>query len=419
MATAATAPSREYPPPVDSADEFVKRELDAEDERIDVGVVIVGGGPAGLACANRLLQLLAEDEPRCPSASARCRWRWSRRARRAARTTCRARCMRPRRCGSCSRTSTRRSGRSLRRGGQGGGLLMLTSKQRAAAQADAAAVPQPRQLRRVGRRAGRWLAEKAEEAGAYILHRDRGHSCSSRTASCVGVRSGDKGRGKDGEELGNFEPGSDVMAKATVLAEGTLGPSHRRRDPRLRPRRRTATTGVGARRQGGLGGPEAARPVIHTLGWPLRKRAPSTASSAARWIYPMGEDKVSIGFVVGLDYTDATCLGPRRAPGVQAHPLVREILEGGKRVAWGAKTIPDGRLLGDAAAHGAGHRARRRRAGMVNMLTLKGIHYAIHAGCSPPRRSSRRSRTARRTSRPTSSAVEDSVIGKDLYDRGT
>ena len=55
------APS-EFPPPVSSPDEFVKRELDSEDDRIEVGVVIVGGGTAGLACANRLLQLLADDE---------------------------------------------------------------------------------------------------------------------------------------------------------------------------------------------------------------------------------------------------------------------------------------------------------------------------------------------------------------------
>ena len=65
----------QFPPPVDSQQEFIKRELDDEDERIEVGVAIVGGGPAGLACANRLLQLLADDAGAHRSASARCRWR--------------------------------------------------------------------------------------------------------------------------------------------------------------------------------------------------------------------------------------------------------------------------------------------------------------------------------------------------------
>ena len=81
------APSQ-FPPPVDPREEFVKRELDDEDERIDVGVAIVGGGPAGLACAIRLMQLL-EDEPELTEAPRRgARSRSSRRARRAARTTC-------------------------------------------------------------------------------------------------------------------------------------------------------------------------------------------------------------------------------------------------------------------------------------------------------------------------------------------
>ena len=78
------APS-EFPPPVDSVGEFIRRELDGEDDRIDVGVVILGGGTAGLACANRLLQLLGDDP------DAKCRLPWSRRPRHAAVTISRAR----------------------------------------------------------------------------------------------------------------------------------------------------------------------------------------------------------------------------------------------------------------------------------------------------------------------------------------
>ena len=70
---------------------------------------------------------------------------------------------------------------------------------------------------------GRFLAEKAEEAGVYILAETAATKLLVEDRIVKGVRSGDRGRGKDGEELGNFEPGSDVVAKATVLAEGTIG----------------------------------------------------------------------------------------------------------------------------------------------------------------------------------------------------
>jgi electron-transferring-flavoprotein dehydrogenase len=120
--------------------------------------------------------------------------------------------------------------------------------------------------------------------------------------------------------------------------------------------------------------------VIHTMGWPLRK--------AARWnefggsfIYPMGEDKVSLGLVVGLDYTDATFSCHDALQLLKTHPFVRKILEGGKRVGWGAKTIPSGgywsmpKRLAVPGMVIAGDNAS-----MVNVPELKGIHYAMHAG---------------------------------------
>jgi electron-transferring-flavoprotein dehydrogenase len=100
--------------------------------------------------------------------------------------------------------------------------------------------------------------------------------------------------------------------------------------------------------------------VIHTLGWPLRYGAKHKEFGGS-WIYPMGDDRVSIGFVVGLDYTDATVSGHDLLQQFKTSKLVRRILEGGERVGLGGQGDPRGRLLGDAQAVGAGHGHRRRR----------------------------------------------------------
>ena len=226
---------------------------------------------------------------------------------------------------------------------------------------------------------GRFLGEQAEEKGVYILSETSADKLLVEDRIVRGVRSGDKGRGKDGEELSNFEPGSDVVAKATVLAEGTLG----------------HLTGAaldyfdlhGADPQRWELGVkevwEVEKPldrVIHTMGWPLRKRAKWNEFGGS-FIYPMGEDKVCIGMVVGLDNTDATLSCHDLLQELKTHSFVRKILEGGKRVAWGAKTIPSGgywsmpRRLSVPGMVIAGDAA-----GMVNIPELKGIHYAMHAG---------------------------------------
>ena len=81
--------------------------------------------------------------------------------------------------------------------------------------------------------------------------------------------------------------------------------------------------------------------VIHTMGWPLRKGAKYNEFGGS-FIYPMGEDKLCIGMVIGLDYTDSTLSCHDLLQELKTHPFVKDMLEGGERVAWGAKTIPSG-----------------------------------------------------------------------------
>jgi len=187
---------------------------------------------------------------------------------------------------------------------------------------------------------GRWLAERAEEGGAMILPETAGDKLLVSHGRVVGVRSGDKGRGRDGEPMGNYEPGADLVAKITVLAEGTQG----------------HLTGVAIDRFG-LAGSEpqvwelgvkeiwkVAKPlrnVVHTMGWPLRTAA-KYREFGGSFIYPMGDDMLTIGMVVGLDYRDATFSAHDVLQEFKTHPMIRGILEGGKRIAWGAKTLPSG-----------------------------------------------------------------------------
>jgi electron-transferring-flavoprotein dehydrogenase len=226
---------------------------------------------------------------------------------------------------------------------------------------------------------GRFLGQQAEDAGVYILPETAAYKLIVEDGKVLGVRTGDKGLGPDGQPLGNFEPGSDVVGKVTVLAEGTQG----------------HLTGAAIKHFGlGSGEPqqweigvkevwEVQKPldrIIHSMGWPLRLRA-KYREFGGSFVYPMGEDKVSMGFVVGLDYRDATFSAHDVLQEFKTHPMIQDILEGGKRVAWGAKTLPSGGywamptrlsvpgmvMAGDAA-------------GMVNVPKLKGIHLAMHAG---------------------------------------
>jgi electron-transferring-flavoprotein dehydrogenase len=120
--------------------------------------------------------------------------------------------------------------------------------------------------------------------------------------------------------------------------------------------------------------------VIHTLGWPLRPSA-RFREFGGSFLYPLGEDMVSIGMVVGLDYADTELSVHDLLQELKTHPLVRAILDGGERVEWGAKTIPEGGLLAlPCALHAPGLLLCGDGAGFVNVPALKGVHYAVESG---------------------------------------
>jgi electron-transferring-flavoprotein dehydrogenase len=370
-----TKPS-DYPPPFNSA-EFVAEPSDPPEERIDVGVLIVGAGPAGLACAIRLGQLL-EEHPE---------------ARERLGEVPVAVLEKGKQPGSHSVSGAVVNPRALRRlFGERLRVEDMPFYDRVDHEAvyllrrgAAIRIPTPPTMKNDGNyvaslsQLSRWLAEQAESVGAAILPETAAETLLVSDGRVRGVRTGDKGRGRDGQPLPNFEPGSDVTARVTVLCEGTQG----------------HLTGVALDRFGlegenpqvwALGVKEiwkVAKPldrVIHTLGWPLRPGA-KYREFGGSFIYPMGEDMVSLGMVVGLDHRDAELSVHDLLQQLKTHRLVRGLLEGGERIGWGAKTIPEGGFVAlPKRLHAPGLLLCGDGAGFVNVPALKGIHYAIESG---------------------------------------
>ena len=214
-----------FPPPVDSPKEFIKRGLDPEDELIEVGVAIVGGGTAGLACANRLLQLLADD-PETMERLGEVPVAVIEKAKTCGGHSLSGAVVRPgplqELLPDLSREQWREEGFAYGEVKKEAIYLLPNGKTKVR-------IPPPPQQRNHGNEVisvsglARYQQRQAEEGGAYILTETSATQLIVDEGRVVGVRSGDKGRGKDGEPLSNFEPGTDIKAQATVLAEGCWG----------------------------------------------------------------------------------------------------------------------------------------------------------------------------------------------------
>ncbi|MET0627347.1 MAG: electron-transfer flavoprotein:ubiquinone oxidoreductase [Acidimicrobiia bacterium] len=365
----------DYPPRFDP-ESRVAVPTDPVDERIEVGVLVVGAGPAGLACAIRFGQLLDEH----PDVADRLGEVPLAVVEKGAHP------------GAHLLSGAVLNTRSLRTllgddaladmpnyGPVKGESVYVMMRDRSMP------IPPPPTMRNHGNvivsvsQLGRWLAEKAEDAGAMILPETAADQLLIDDGAVVGVRTGERGRGRDGAELGNYEPGNDIVAQVTVLAEGTTGHLSN-----------VALDHFGLHGEAPqvweLGVKEVwrvARPldrIIHTLGWPLRPQA-KYHEFGGSFIYPMGDDMVSIGMVVGLDYRDVTLSAHDLLQELKTHPRIRPILEGGERLEWGAKTIPGGGFHSlPAQFHAPGLLLCGDGAGMVNIPTLKGVHYAVESG---------------------------------------
>src|SRR5438067_9260611 len=347
-ANGAVAPAA-YPPPVDPQKEFIKRGLDPEEELIEVGVAIVGGGTAGLACANRLLQLLGED-PETMERLGEVPVAVIEKAKTCGGHNLSGAVMRP---GPLQELFPDMTREQWREEGFAFGEVRKEAIYVLPSARTKVRIPPPPPQRNHGNEIvsvaalARFQQRQAEEGGAYILTETAATQLIVQDGRVVGVRSGDKGRGKDGEPLSNFEPGTDIQAQVTVLGEGSWGhlTGAAIKEFDLAEGREPQVWELGVKEVWKV--PEAPERGVHTVGgWPLKISA-RYHQIGGSWIYPMkdsksGEDLVSIGFVIDLDYADATTSAHDLLQQFKTHSLVRKILAGGERVAWGAKAIPAG-----------------------------------------------------------------------------
>jgi electron-transferring-flavoprotein dehydrogenase len=413
----------EFPPPVDPVKEFVKRGLDAEDDLIEVGVVIVGGGTAGLACANRLLQLLADDEEllerlgEVPVAIVE-------KAKTCGGHIMSGAVMRPGPLQELFPDMTREQWREERFafGEVTKESIYALPNAKMKLPVPIFAVPN---FKNHGNEVisvaalARFQQRLAEEAGAYVLTETSATQLIVEDGAVVGVRSGDKGRGKDGEPLGNFEPGTDIKAKVTVLAEGNWGhlTGAAIKEFGLAEHREPQVWELGVKEVWKV--PKPLDRVIHTIGpWPLKVSA-KYGQIGGTWMYPMkdektGDDLVSIGFVIDLDYADATTSAHDLLQQFKLHPLVKGVLDGGERVAWSAKALPGGGYWSMPKLSMPGALLVGDAAGMVDTVALKGVHHCIKSG-KIAAEAIYRSLKSGESLESYERAIEESSVGQELY----
>ena len=224
-----------------------------------------------------------------------------------------------------------------------------------------------------------WLAEKCEEAGINIFPEFPGADLIyDENNAVLGVRTGDKGIGKDGKPKANFEPGVAILAKVTVLGEGSRGSLAKQLMARLglMEDKEPQVFSLGVKELWEVpAGNFAEGKVVHTLGFPS-----DTDTYGGGWIYGMKNNVVSIGYVTGLDYKDPNIDPHLEFQKFKTHPKVAEVLNGGKMIKYGAKSINTSGYWTMPKLYADGVLIVGDSGSFLNGQRIKGIHTSMKSG---------------------------------------
>lgn len=224
----------------------------------------------------------------------------------------------------------------------------------------------------------KWLAGQAEAAGVDMLPGFPAAEVLYEGDRVVGVRTGDKGIDKHGKPKANFEPGVELRAKVTILAEGARGSLAKTVISRLGLGKEShpQVYAIGIKELWEVpAGRLAKGAVFHTLGYPLDEH-----TFGGGFVYGFAENRISLGLVVGLDYRDPL-IDPHGLFGkFKEHPTVKSLLEGGSLVRYGARAISEGGWYSIPRAYADGLLIAGEAAGFLNGMRLKGIHLGLKSG---------------------------------------